>query len=108
MAAVAMSAGVAFSQGMSLGKSEFAGKLMKQSAATIAPAKFQNAAVSVRAAGYDEELVKTAVRVLFLFFLFFGVCVSLLASCLFLLTLNCAVVFLVPREWHAVLPVDYS
>jgi fructose-bisphosphate aldolase class I len=63
MAAVAMSAGVAFSQGMSLGKSEFAGKLMKQSAATIAPAKFQNAAVSVRAAGYDEELVKTAKKI---------------------------------------------
>jgi hypothetical protein len=84
MAAVAMSAGVAFSQGMSIGKSEFAGKLVKQSAATIAPAKFQNGAVSVRAAGYDEELVKTAVRVLF---------------CL---------CFLVPREWHAVLPVDYS
>jgi fructose-bisphosphate aldolase class I len=60
MAAVAMSAGVAFSQGMSIGKSEFAGKLVKQSAATIAPAKFQNGAVSVRAAGYDEELVKTA------------------------------------------------
>jgi hypothetical protein len=76
MAAVAMSAGVAFSQGMSLGKSEFAGKLVKQSAATIAPAKFQNAAVSVRAAGYDEELVKTAVRVLFCL-CFFGVCLSL-------------------------------
>jgi hypothetical protein len=75
MAAVAMSAGVAFSQGMSLGKSEFAGKLMKQSAATIAPAKFQNAAVSVRAAGYDEELVKTAVRVLF--FVFWCVSLSL-------------------------------
>jgi len=67
MAAVAMSAhGVAFKQGMmSLGKSEFAGKVVKQSASSSSAAAAVPAStfVSVRASGYDEELVKTAVRV---------------------------------------------
>jgi hypothetical protein len=66
MAAVAMSAhGVAFKQGMmSLGKSEFAGKVVKQSASSSAAAAVPASTfVSVRASGYDEELVKTAVRV---------------------------------------------
>jgi hypothetical protein len=66
MAAVAMSAhGVAFKQGMSLGKSEFAGRVVKQSASSSAAAAAVPAStfVSVRASGYDEELVKTAVRV---------------------------------------------
>jgi hypothetical protein len=67
MAAVAMSAhGVAFKQGMSLGKSEFAGKIVKQSAfssSAAAAAVPASTFVSVRASGYDEELVKTAVRV---------------------------------------------
>jgi thiamine monophosphate kinase len=66
MAAVAMSAhGVAFKQGMSLGKSEFAGKVVKQSASSSAAAAAVPAFtfVSVRASGYDEELVKTAVGV---------------------------------------------
>jgi fructose-bisphosphate aldolase class I len=64
MAAVAMSAhGVAFKQGMmSLGKSEFAGKVVKQSASSSSAAAAVPAStfVSVRASGYDEELVKTA------------------------------------------------
>jgi hypothetical protein len=64
MAAVAMSAhGVAFKQGMSLGKSEFAGKVVKQSASSSSAAAVVPAFASVRASGYDEELVKTAVRV---------------------------------------------
>lgn len=66
MAAVAMSAhGVAFKQGMSLGKSEFAGRVVKQSASSSAAAAAVPAStfVSIRASGYDEELVKTAVRV---------------------------------------------
>ncbi len=64
MAAVAMSAhGVAFKQGMSLGKSEFAGKVVKQSASSSAAAVPAFTFVSVRASGYDEELVKTAVRI---------------------------------------------
>ncbi len=63
MAAVAMSAhGVAFKQGMSLGKSEFAGRVVKQSASSAAAVP-ASTFVSVRASGYDEELVKTAVRV---------------------------------------------
>jgi hypothetical protein len=63
MAAVAVSAGVVFKQGMSsLGPSEFVGKVAKQFAVAAPTVKSQNAAViSVRAAGYDEELVKTAV-----------------------------------------------
>lgn len=70
MAAVAMSAhGVAFKQGMSLGKSEFAGRVVKQSASSSAAAAAAAVPaftfVSVRASGYDEELVKTAVRVSF-------------------------------------------
>jgi fructose-bisphosphate aldolase class I len=63
MAAVAMSAhSVAFKQGMSLGKSEFAGKIVKQSAfsSSAAAAVPASTFVSVRASGYDEELVKTA------------------------------------------------
>jgi hypothetical protein len=63
MAAVAVSAGVVFKQGMSsLGPSEFVGKVAKQFAVAAPTVKSQNAAsISVRAAGYDEELVKTAV-----------------------------------------------
>jgi hypothetical protein len=68
--AVAASAGVVFKQGMSsLGPSEFVGKVAKQFAVAAPTVKSQNAAViSVRAAGYDEELVKTAVLRFFISF----------------------------------------
>ncbi len=70
MAAVTVSAGVVFKQGMSsLGPSEFVGKVAKQFAVAAPTVKSQNAAViSVRAAGYDEELVKTAVLRFFISF----------------------------------------
>jgi hypothetical protein len=70
MAAVAVSAGVVFKQGMSsLGASEFVGKVAKQFAVAAPTVKSQNATViSVRAAGYDEELVKTAVLRFFISF----------------------------------------
>jgi hypothetical protein len=70
MAAVTVSAGVVFRQGMSsLGPSEFVGKVAKQFAVAAPTVKSQNAAViSVRAAGYDEELVKTAVLRFFISF----------------------------------------
>jgi hypothetical protein len=58
MAAVAMSSSVAFKQGVSLGKSEFSGSALRQAAAV---SKGQNVAFAVRAAGYDAELIQTAV-----------------------------------------------
>ena len=58
MAAVAMSSSVAFKQGVSLGKSEFSGSALKQAAAAC---KGQNVSFAVRAAGYDAELIQTAV-----------------------------------------------
>jgi hypothetical protein len=58
MAAMAMSSSVAFKQGVSLGKSEFSGSALKQAAAA---SKGQNVAFAVRAAGYDAELIQTAV-----------------------------------------------
>lgn len=96
MAAVAMSAhGVAFKQGMSLGKSEFAGKIVKQSAfssSSAAAAVPASTFVSVRASGYDEELVKTAVRVSIFVFSFSRFFVSRYSFVL--VELNSAVVFL--------------
>jgi hypothetical protein len=60
MAAVAMSSGAALKQGVSLGKSEFCGNVLKRQAA--AASRGQNVTFAVRAAGYTEELIATAVR----------------------------------------------
>jgi hypothetical protein len=62
MAAVAMSSGAALKQGVSLGKSEFCGNVLKRQAA--AASRGQNVTFAVRAAGYTEELIATAVRFL--------------------------------------------
>jgi len=61
MAAVAVSSSVAaLKQSVSVGKSEFCGNVLKQQ--TAASRGQSNVAFAVRAAGYTEELIATAVR----------------------------------------------
>ena len=62
MAAVAMSSGVALKQGVSLAQSEFRGNALRQQQPGAAASRVQNVSFAVRAAGYTDELIATAVR----------------------------------------------